>query len=591
MKSEPTPQAAPGRPFLNFLRFNRPYRKQYFAGAGLAVFFIAIELTMPLVIRAVVLRFEQGSLTWSFLSACFCLLIVISLSSGFARYGQRMLMIRASRKFEYALRNALFRHVQSLSQDFFHRTKTGDIMARATNDLNYVRMFIGPGVMGTVDLMRVPVTLALMVWLSPHLSLTAMLPLPLVSLLVYFFVMYMHHQSQKVQEQFSTVTSRAQENLAGARVVKAYGVADRELRDFRGESEIYMRESLKLNYVMALAHPLIGLVIGMITLLVLWRGGTLVIEGSLGIEDFSAFIVYLVMLTWPLAQFGWVLTLYQRGAVSMNRITDILVEKPAIADTEATRHEVTGLAGEIRFENVNFGYDGQPVLKDLNFRIPQGTTTAIVGPTGSGKSSVMTLLTREYDAVTGSVSIDGVSTQEIPLSVLRGSIGYVPQDTFLFSSTVAENLSFGCADATRERMDHACEVAQFTETLGELPDGYDTLLGERGINLSGGQKQRLAIARAVVRDPKILILDDALSSVDTHTEEQILQQLASMMASRTSIIISHRVSTVRHADQILVIDEGCIVERGTHPDLVARGGLYSAMYERQLLEDELEEEE
>lgn len=583
------PKVAPGRPFKTLLRYNRPYWRDYGIGMGIALVFSLVGLAMPLVISAVVDRFKAGTMTYRLLLLYFVALVVVFLATSVARYYQRMLMIGASRKFEYDLRNDYFRQIQRLSQDFFHRVKTGDIMARATNDLSYVRMFIGPGIMGTVDLVWLPYTLGVMVYFSPTLTLYSLTPLPLISLLVYFFVMYVHRQSRVVQEQFSAVNSRVQEDLSGARVVKAYGIEDRELRAFREESARYMRANLRLALVQALAFPLIGLVVGFTILFVLWRGGLMVIDGSLSLGNFTGFIVCITMLMWPLASFGWVLTLYQRGAVGMTRIIDVMVETPAIADHERTRRGFGPVRGAIRFEGVSFAYAGEPVLHDISFDVPEGQTVAVVGPTGSGKSTIVSLMTREYDPTAGRVLIDGVDARELPLHTLRRAVGYVPQDTFLFSDTVRVNLTLGRPDATPEEMDAACEVAQLAETVQRMPEGYDTLLGERGVNLSGGQKQRLAIARAVLRDPPILILDDALSSVDTHTEERILQRLKRVAAARTTVIISHRVSTVRHADQILVLRDGRLAEQGTHDELLALGGLYADLYQRQLLEEQLEE--
>jgi ATP-binding cassette subfamily B protein len=579
----------PTKPFRAFLAFNCPYARDYLFGGLVGLFFISIDLCMPLVVRAVVQRFESRDISYRFLLLSFALLLIIPVLSGIARYFQRMLIINASRKFEYDLRNTYYRKIQRLSQRFFHQVRTGDIMARATNDLNYVRMFVGPGVMNTINMVRLPFTLGAMAYLSPRLTGIALIPLPFISLLVYFFVMYMHRQSKRVQEQFSTVTARAQENLAGARVVKAYGIADREVRDFRIESEKYMRESLKLTIIMALAWPLIGATVGLAALIILWTGGSMVIAESLSLADLSAFIVYLMMLSWPLAEFGWVLTLYQRGAVSMTRILEILTREPAIREGEQTDHTMGSIRGGVSFEDTVFAYNGQAVLEDLTLEIPAGQTIAIVGPTGSGKSTLLSLIAREYEAQEGRVTIDGRDIREIPLALLRKSIGCVPQDTFLFSDSVKANLTLGNPEATREDMDWACEIAQFSETLQGMPEGYDTLLGERGVNLSGGQKQRLTIARALICKPRILILDDALSSVDTHTEEEILHRLKDVMRERTSIIVSHRISTVSHADRIFVLDDGRIVEEGAHEELIARDGLYAAMYRRQLLEEEIEE--
>lgn len=585
-------------PFLSILQYNRPYWKEYLAGSFLSAIFVLVGLAMPMVIRAVVGRFEHNTMTPHLLFLYFAGLLAVGAGTGVARYWERTLIIRASRRSEYDLRNDLFRRVQSMSQEFFHRTQTGDIMARATNDLNYVRMFIGPGIMGTIDMMRLPFTVGLMIYLSPKLTLLSMIPLPLVSLLVYGFVSFMHRQSERVQAQYSVITARTQESLAGARVVQAYGIADREIAAFTRESEIYMRENMKLAYVMSLAWPMIGMTIALMIVLIVWSGGVMTINGTLKLEDLTGFVVCMLILIWPLAEFGWIMTLYQRGAVGMKRINEILDEVPAVADGEHTRRDFAIANGSVRFEDVSFKYhqakDGDAatepprVLDSLSFEIPAGRTAAIVGPTGSGKSTIISLLTREYDPASGRVLIDGCDLREIPLRALRRAIGFVPQDTFLFSDSIRANVTFGAPDAPPDRIDAACEVAQFRETADALPERYETLLGERGVNLSGGQKQRLAIARAVIRDPRILLLDDALSSVDTQTEEQILLRLKQVMATRTSLIISHRISTIRHADIILVIDDGRIADRGTHDELVARGGLYADMYQRQLLEEELE---
>ncbi|MCX5770171.1 MAG: ABC transporter ATP-binding protein [Candidatus Hydrogenedentes bacterium] len=584
----PEHKAIPGRPFLTILRYNRPYLKSYLIGGILSVFFVVIGLGLPFIVRGVVRSFTEGQVTMRLLWLYFAALIAIAVTTGFARYWERMLIIRASRKCEYDLRNDYFRHIQTLSQDFFHRTQTGDLMARATNDLNYVRMFIGPGIMGTIDMIQLPLTLAILAWFSSRLLLYTLIPLPFVSIIVYFIIMYMHRQSQRVQAQYADLTAQVQENLAGARVVQAYGIGERETESFTAESESYMRENVKLAAVMSLAWPLIGLIVGLMIVLVLWLGGFMVINGVLALDDFTGFVVAMLLLLWPLVEFGWILTLYQRGIVGMARMNDIFREKPSVRDDEDTQQAFTVTRGGIRFDTVSFSYDSRAVLQDLDFTILPGQTVAIVGPTGSGKTTVVSLIMREYDVNAGTVFIDDLDVRRIPLRALRQAVGYVPQDTFLFSESIRENITFGKPDATDEQIRYACEVAQLTETIDALPGGIDTLLGERGVNLSGGQKQRLAIARAVIADPKILILDDAMSSVDTQTEEKILERLRLVMEQRTSIIISHRISTVRNADLILVVDDGRIVERGSHESLLALRGLYADLHERQLLEEELE---
>ncbi|HOJ34150.1 MAG TPA: ABC transporter ATP-binding protein [Candidatus Hydrogenedentes bacterium] len=599
------PQVFVGRPFKTLLYLNRPYARDYIIGVLFSLGFMGMEQATPLVLRAIVGRFESRQMSWNLLLLLFSILIVASLLAGVARYWERTLIIRASRKFEYDLRNEYYRRIERLSLRFFRNTPTGDIMARATNDLNYVRLFLGPGVMGTIDMIRLPIVLSLMAYFSIRLTALGLSSIPFISLAVYFFVMYMHKQSQKVQEQFSVVSARAQENLAGARIVKAYNAADQEIASFEQASTTYMRESLKLSYVMALIWPAIELAMGLVVLLVIWRGGLMVIRQTLvgrpvwtasGIQfvmtpftfaDFTGFIVCLIMLAFPIAQWGWVLSLYQRGAASMNRIIEIMAMEPDIKDSSITKTSIQSIRGEVIFDDVTFSYDGEPVLDHVSFQVAAGKSVAIVGPTGSGKSTVLSLICREYDPTAGQILIDGVDIRQIPLRVLRGAIGYAPQDIFLFSDTVRENLLLGKPDASEEELNQACAIAQFTETLERLPQGYDTLLGERGINLSGGQKQRLALARALLKNPTIILLDDSLSSVDTHTEEEIMLRLRTYLSERTSIVVSHRISTIQHADMILVLKDGRIVEQGTHADLLSLHGVYAEICRRQMIEEQL----
>ena len=596
----PTP--AMHRPFITLWRFNREFLPRYAVGAALAFLFSLINLGFPLVVRGVVADLGTGSLTVRSVGFYFLLLLGIALFAGIARYYQRMLMIGASRQFEYKLRNAYFRHILNLSARFFNRMPTGDIIARATSDVNQVRDFVGPGVMGTVDTLFLPFTLGLMVYLSPRLTLVALLPLPLLTVLVYLFIRFLNRQSRIVQELFSKVSNHVQENLAGARLVRAYAIEERESRKFREVCGDYKQANILLASVMSFAWPMIDLLVTLALLVIVYYGGMMVIQGTLALEDFTAFLIVTAMLAWPLVQFGWVLTLYQRGAVSMNRISEILGAVPEIGDGERTQPDAAVRKGRIRFENVYFRYDkavarkpGEPpapwTLEDISFEVDAGETLAVVGPTGSGKTTLVALLCREYDPDAGTIFVDGQDIREYPVESLHAAIGCARQEGFVFSDTIAENIRLGRTELGDADLAQACEIARLSPDLALMPAGMNTMLGERGINLSGGQRQRLTLARALARDPKILILDDTLSSVDADTEQAILGGLRSVTAQRTCIIISHRLSAVAHASRIIVLDEGRIVEQGVHNELIRAGGLYARMYKRQLIEERLEREQ
>jgi ATP-binding cassette subfamily B protein len=464
-------------------------------------------------------------------------------------------------------------------------------MAHATNDISAVRNAVGPGIMyPTVTTMIFLMVLSVMVYTDWQLTLIALLPLPLVSYAVYRLGKLIHQKFEDRQKHYSALTTRAQENLSGIRVVKAYVRERHETELFRDLSWEYLRKNLVVAKIQSIMWPLMFLLIGLSLILTLYFGGMRVIDDRMSIGTLTAFFGYLVMLIWPMIAFGWVINILQQGAASMSRLGKILDTRPDIEDSDATDHAIRSLRGAIEFRDVAFTHRGAdtPALCRLSLTVPEGSTVAVVGYTGAGKSTLVNLIPRLYDVTEGELLIDGRNVREIPLSVLRDHIGYVPQETFLFSDSIGENIRYGAEDATDRRLDAAAEVAQLSPDVAGFPQGFQTVLGERGITLSGGQKQRTSLARAVMREPRILILDDALSAVDTYTEEQILKRLRRLMKGRTSIIISHRISTVKDADTIVVLHEGSIAEQGNHDDLVSHGGIYAELYRKQLLEEELE---
>jgi ATP-binding cassette subfamily B protein len=571
------------------LRYLTKYRRSFLLGFACVVVTNVLTLAGPWLIKYAIDDL-QSSLTLDKVRQYAAALLALALVGGFFRFLMRRIIIGASREFEYDLRNDFFAALQRMHLGYFQHTRTGDLMSRATNDLSAVRMMIGPAVMYASSTgLTFIIAIALMVSIDPRLTLLALLPLPFVSIVVKYFGAAIHHRFEKIQEQLSDISAVTQESLAGVRVVRAYGQEAFEIERFRRSNEEYILRNRALIRLQGMYFPSMGLLMGVGALLVLWIGSREVVSGQMTIGELVAFNTYLMMLGWPMIAFGWVTNLLQRGMASWKRMIDVLDARPAISDEHASGSAIPSIRGAIEFRHLTFRYGDVDVLHDVSISIPAGTTTAIVGATGSGKSTLLSVLPRLHEPPPNTVFIDGVDVRRIPLATLRGAIGFVAQEPFLFSVSVADNIAFGLSDRARSQavIEDAAATARLDKDIETFPNGFDTLVGERGITLSGGQKQRTAIARALVLSPAILVLDDALSAVDTHTEEEILQRLSRVMRERTSIIVSHRVSTVRGADQIVVLDEGRVAESGTHETLVRRGGLYAELYRKQLLEDEL----
>ncbi len=584
------------KPLLRLLPYLRKYRSTVYWGLLTVVMSNVFTVFQPRLIGLAIDKLKLGLETKQIdepgLLMYAGFVVGLSLIAGFFTFLTRQTIIVVSRHIEFDLRNDFLGHIQKMPLSYFQNTSTGDLMAHATNDISAVRNALGPGIMYPTDtLMTFSMALAMMLWADWKLTFLALIPLPFVSYAVYYLGKLIHKKFEARQEQFSLLTQRAQENLSGIRIVKAYVREAYEIARFRGLSFDYLKKNLVLAKIQSVMWPLMFMLVGCSLVITLYFGGVQVIEGTITLGTLTAFLGYLSILIWPMIAFGWVTNILQQGAASMARLARIYDAVPDIRDTAGTDATIQTIDGAIEFRNVSFTHKNAaaPALKDINLRIPKGTTLAIVGYTGSGKSTLVNLVPRLYEATEGAVLIDGVDVRKIPLEVLRSKIGYVQQETFLFSESVLENISYGVDNGTVDHVGRAAEVAQIAREVEEFPKGFETMIGERGITLSGGQKQRTSIARAVIRDPKILILDDALSSVDTYTEEEILKRLRTMMQGRTSIIISHRISTVKDAGLIIVLDQGRIVEQGTHDSLVASGGIYAELYEKQLLEEELEQ--
>jgi ATP-binding cassette subfamily B protein len=582
---------------MNALRrlfpYFRPYRRTLLWGVFFILLSTVFAVLAPVVIRNAIDSLEQN-LSGGSLFRYALLIVGVSLLSGIFLYLTRQTIIVVSRRIEYDLRNDFLHHVERLSQRFFATMTTGDIMAHATNDISAVRMFVGPAVMYSANtVFNFIIIVAMMLSIHPMLTLYALLPLPFLSYAVNRLGTLIHKRFEDIQQHYGTMTGRIQESISGIRVVKAYLREDYEARLFHDMSEEYRRRNMRMIRIQSLFMPMIALLVGVSAILIIWLGGKEVIAKTLSLGELTQFIIYLGMLIWPMAAIGWVVNLIQRASASMKRIERVLDAEPDVADGEHTDQDISTLEGAIEFESVRFRYEEHlpDVLHDITLRIAAGSTLGIIGTTGAGKSSLVNLIPRVFDISGGTLRIDGHDIRDIPVDTLRRSIAYVTQETFLFSDTLWNNIAYGVEDATEEDVHWAAGVAQVDKDIVDFPRRYDTMLGERGITLSGGQKQRVSLARAVLRRPSILILDDALSAVDTHTEEDILRRLREVMAERTSILISHRISTVKQADHIIVIDDGRIVESGTHDRLVDAGGVYADLYRKQLLAEELEEME
>jgi ATP-binding cassette subfamily B protein len=601
------PTDQPRRFILHYLA---QHRWTLVLGVLLTLLTTGFQLTMPMVMRyaieyaewrlgsaeavfpAALQRLAAGHAPALTLGLFAGAMVVLTLLQGIFRYYLRMLLIGMSRKVEYSLRNDYLRHLQSLSAAFFQRHKTGDLMARATNDMEAVRSMVGPGIMYFATTFVVAaVSVVLMAGISWKTTIWSLVLMPFVAVIVYRQVGQIEKLFDKIQEQFSSLTAKVQENLSGIRVVKSYVQEEHEIAHFRSQSEEYIRRNLRLVKVRAGLWSTIDFLLGLTTLTALVAGGWEVMNGRLSIGGLVAFLSYLALLAWPMIAMGWVLNMWQEGLASTERILAILREKPEIYDGPQTDPAIGELRGEIEFRDLSFTFsaEGPRVLDHISLRIPAGTTVAIVGATGSGKSILVNLIPRLYQAPAGALLIDGHPIETIPLALLRRSIGMVPQETFLFSETLQENIAFGQEEAELAEIEAAAESSQIRRDFDQFPEGFATMVGERGITLSGGQKQRTAIARAIIREPRILILDDALSAVDTYTEEEILNRLRRIMAERTTILVSHRISTVRDADMIVVLKAGKIIEQGKHEELLAQKGAYWELYQRQMLEESLAE--
>lgn len=579
----------------------RQYRRRYFLGFSVLVLNVLVFSSIPYILKLAIDGLRRGISPRGLLVLA-VLLVVAVLARGLLTYWQRLILIITSRDLEYDLRNDLLWHLEKLSQSFFHRFRTGDLMARSTNDLSAVRNMLGPGIMYSANaIVQFIVVVAILLRMDARLTLIAFLPAPVIIISVQWFGKRIHDRFEKIQAMFSSLATRVEENLTGLRVVRAFAREKEESAAFEVLNRDYIQRNLRLVLLSGAFTPLLQALLGVAFVLVLWFGGRAVLANQISLGGFVAFNAYMVQMAFPMIALGWVINLVQRGSASLERLQQIFRSQPEIADGPATNSAIHAVEGRIQFRGLRFAYPGppaaaaaapeaaahEPVLRGIDLDIAPGQTVAFVGRTGAGKSTLMSLLPRFYDAAPGMVAVDGQPIAAIPVALLRRSIGYVPQETFLFSDTLRANIAFGSPDASDEQIEAATDAAGLSADVAGFPQGYDTRVGERGLTLSGGQKQRTALARALLRDPRILILDDSLSSVDTLTEERILAQLADFARGRTTLIVSHRISTIRNADWIVVLENGAIAEQGTHTELIGLGGAYAELYEQQLLQEEL----
>lgn len=578
---------------LSLLPYIKKYKKKLTLGFIFIVLSISFSSLFPLIVGNGIDAIKSG-VTSSQIIFYSGMAIVAALIGGFFLYMVRQHIIVVSREIENDLRFDFFNHIVNMPRDFFNKNSTGNIMALATNDINSIREFVGPGIMYTVQtFFRTLLTVSVMLYINPFLAMVALSPLPLISFIVYKVGRMTHARSLKVKESFADLTSKAQENLSGIRVVKSYIREKNEIAEFYDISRDYFRKNLSLAKVQSFSFPMMYLLTGVSLVLVIYFGGIEIINNRLTLGNLSTFLIYLGLLTWPMIAFGWIINLTQRAAPSMQRLMMVMNMKPDIADNSETNNKITldNIEGEIEFKNVSFKYPSgyTDVLKNINLKINRGTTLGIIGHTGSGKTTLINLLSRIYDISEGEILIDGKSIKQIPLRTLREAVGVVPQESFLFSTSIEKNIAYSHDSLDYDKVIEAAKSASLYKDVEQFPEKFQTVVGERGITLSGGQKQRTSIARAIYKNPKVLILDDSLSAVDTHTEEEILNELKKVMKNRTSIIISHRISSIKNANNIIVLDGSAIKEQGTHNELIALGGIYYDLYQKQLLEEEIQE--